>query len=125
MTTIALSDNYKKVVSSGGKETLSRLLHLADNWPETTDEQIAAFDYALEYTRLTEGRNRLGTNGTRKYNAQRKFEYNLMFQLVRAIFSYYYTSDVKEVYKKVMANNPLLYQAGVMLTKKDLDAHQP
>lgn len=125
MPKITLSDNYKKVVSTGGKETLARLLHLADNWPETSDEQITAFDHALEYTRLIEGKMRLGTDGTRKYNTQRKFEFNLMYQLVRTIFSYYYSSNTKQTYEHVLKRNYLLYTTGVSWTQKDLDEHQP
>jgi hypothetical protein len=125
MPKITLSDNYKKVVSTGGKETLERLMQLAENWPATEDEQLAAFRYALENTKLIEGKKRLGTDGTRKYNTQRKFEFNLMFNLVRAIFSYYYSSNTKQVYTKVMDEHPLLYQTGVFWTQKDLDEHQP
>lgn len=125
MPKITLSENYKKVVSTGGKETLARLLQLAENWPATIEEQVAAFNHALEYTRLTSGKMRLGTNGTRKYNTQRKFEVVLMYHLVRAIFSYYYTLNTNEVYKKVMENNRLLYTTGVLLTQQDLDNHTP
>lgn len=118
MPIIKLSDNYDKIVSPTGKETLNRLIKIVDNWPATTQQQLDDFRHALEYVNLNDGRNRIGGG-----NKQRKFEVRMLYELVRRICSYYYSSEVKEVYRTIMNEHPNLYQTGVFLTQKDIDEH--